>query len=952
MAPPMGLTSSQLQSSPAEAAAIGSHTRKRDKNRKAELSNERISDVSDDMNGASDYESAQALLQLSTAPFEVNGVIDDNFAASQQLIAESSPVRSSKVSNGRAPVAASSQKVKNRKKHDKKHKKQKGNHSILSDSREYGEHNERTTHTPSTPPGQILRSSPSPDRPFISQPTQALDDIATDDEDVTALMQEYEQESRRSQHPEASDHDIYSLSQQSMDAADDQGYGQPMYSAYHQPKQVYPSPEASGKSKKRKRRPTPTRGQEGDKQQLLENGIGQYAPLLEFTNVEESLTNELGLADWLGLHQDDDMPIDPELHSMSALQPSVDLSQLGNGDVHASQRKKKRTMPGASARPSKRRRTKDSLGASTAKAPYYSAYNVGHDEGDMQDRILPGLEDMQRQTSPELGQPLMADIAHRSLEFLSDRPPRGQTSERKKKASSPNEDGNRISKEDPVGKKNRSSQKSISDKGGPYTAAEAEKLDRFRHAYCEANNMSVEQFNNHIQSSMRGNPTATEIFNECHEVLPYRPRMSVQKYCRRHFHNFQRGTWSAEDDEMLKHAVAEKGNNWKAISEMVGRMADDCRDRYRNYVHNSENRNREQWTNEEVQSFCSAIMYCMQAMKDERRQTRIEKYGEDGSDTESGSDQELDDMKLVNWQVVSDRMGGMRSRLQCIFKWSQLKTKQQKDLLLKYRDASAFEERKSTTKNPWRRRRALEKVANMKIGDQHALLRAIVDSGATTEGNIPWKSIGDEDFRSMWNSTDKKEAWSKMKRHVAGAESMDYREVANEIISRILTIAKDDLGDRWDPEVHGDVNAKKRKKRKDAGKKRKDEGKQKEDEEEQLGKDGEKARKKRKQSAPRKSDLFVNDSDDEIPDSTNEPQNQNRYDALPRSDTAGTANGAHSDDASATEDDEVAAEGGAADEDEEADSLLEEQFHENEEPMVDRDINPELASQILLLQKA
>ena len=937
----MGLTSSQLQAPPAEAAVIESHVRKRDKYRKAEISNERLSD---DMTGATDdYESAQALLQLSTAPPEVNGTLDDNFAASQQLVTESFPVRS----NGRASVATSSQKARNRKKHDKKHKKQRRDHFTFSDSGGYGEHDERTTHIPSTPPGQILRSSSPPYRPPLSQPSHALDDIPTDDEDVTTYMQEYEQENRRSQRPEASDHAIYSLSQQPTDFADDQAYGPAMYSAYHQPKQVYPSSKVLAKSKKRKRGSTPTRGHTGDKQQSLENEQGQHAPLLEFTNVDETLVNESGLADWLELYQDNDMPIDPELHSMSALPPSVDLSQLDNGDVHASQReKKKKKMPGALARPSKRRRTEESLGASTTKAPYYSPYNVRHEEDDMQDRILPGLEDMQRQMSPELGTPLMADIAHRSLEFLSDGPSRGQISERRKKESLPNDDGNKISEEAPVGKKNRSSQRALSDKGGPYTAAEAEKLDRFRSSYCEANNMSVEQFNNHIQSSMRGNPTATEIFNECHEILPYRPRMSVQKYCRRHFHNFQRGTWSAEEDEMLKHAVAEKGNNWKAVSEMVGRMADDCRDRYRNYVHNSENRNREQWTNEEVQSFCNAIMYCMQAMKDERRQAKIEKYGEDAPDTDSGSDQELDDMKLINWQIVSDRMGGMRSRLQCIFKWSQLRTKQQKELLRKYRDASAFEESKSTTKNPWRKKRALEKVANMKIGDQHALLRAIVDSGATTEGNIPWKSIGDEDFRSMWNSTDKKEAWLKMKRHVAGAESMDYREVANEVISRILNIAGNELGDRWDPEVHGDVNAKKRKKRKAKGRQR-------EDEEEQLRREGKKARRKHKQSAPRKSDLFVYDSDEEeIANSANETQNHNRYDALPRSDAAGTATDAQNDDASAPEEEEEAAEGGAAEEDEEAGSLFDEQLNGNEDRMADRDVSEELASRVQLLKDA
>ena len=938
----MGLTSSQLQPSPAEAAAVGSHTRKRDKDRKGEISSKRMSD---DTGAPDDYESAQALLQLSTALPEVNGALDDNVAASQQLIAESSPVRSSKVSNGRASVAASSQKVKSRKKHDKKHKKQRRDHCTLSDSGGYGEHDERTTHIPTTPPGQIVRSSPPPYRPPFTQASHALDEIPTDDEDVTTYMQEYEQENRRSQRLEASDHDIYGLSQQPTDFADDQGYRPAMYSAYHEPKQVYSSSKALGKSKKRKRGSTPTRGQTGDKQQSLENRKGQHAPLLEFTNVDESHTNELGLADWLGLYQDNDMPIDPELHSMSALPPSVDLSQLDNGDVHASQRKKKKTTPGASARPSKRRRTGESLGASTAKAPFYSPYNVGHEEEDIQERILPGLEDMQSHMSPELGTPLMADIAHRSLEFLSDGPSREQNSERRKKATLPNDDGNRISKEAPGGQKRRSSQRTLSEKGGPYTAAEAEKLDRFRVSYCEANDMSVEQFNNHIQSSMRGNPTATEIFNECHEILPYRPRMSVQKYCRRHFHNFQRGTWSAEEDEMLKHAVAEKGKNWKAVSELVGRMADDCRDRYRNYVHNSENRNREQWTNEEVQSFCNAIDYCMQAMKDERRQARIEKYGEDAPDTDSGSDQELDDMKLINWQVVSDRMGGMRSRLQCIFKWSQLKTKQQKELLRKYRDARTFEESKSTTKNPWRKKRALEKVANMKVGDQYALLRAIVDSGATTEGNIPWKSIGDDGFRSMWSSTDKKEAWGKMKRHVPGAESMDYREVANEVLSRILTMAGDEIGDRWDPEVHGDVNAKRRKKRKAKEKQR-------EDEEGQLKREEKKARRKHKQSAPRKSDLFVYDSDEEIPDSANEPQNHNRYGALPGSDTAGTANDVRSDDGSATEEDEEAAEGGAADDNEEANSLFDEQFNRNEDRMADRDVSEELASRMQLLKDA
>ena len=272
----MGLTSSQIQEPPLDEAAIGSQVGKRDKK-------------SDDMKGAIDdaYESAQALVQLSAAP-EANGALDDNFAASQQLRAESSPVHSSKVSNGRASVARSSQRASNRRKHDKNHKKQRKGYSTWWEGGENGDHNERAADIPSTPRGQILRSSPPLYRPPVSQPSHALDDIPTDDEDVTIYMQEYEQESQRSQRPEASDYDIYSHSQQPTDFADEQGYGSATYPAYHPPKEVYTSSKPLVKTKKRKRDSARTQDMTRDVQLPLESGKGQHAPVLEFTDVYAS----------------------------------------------------------------------------------------------------------------------------------------------------------------------------------------------------------------------------------------------------------------------------------------------------------------------------------------------------------------------------------------------------------------------------------------------------------------------------------------------------------------------------------------------------------------------------------------------------------------------------------------------------------------------------------------
>ena len=68
-------------------------------------------------------------------------------------------------------------------------------------------------------------------------------------------------------------------------------------------------------------------------------------------------------------------------------------------------------------------------------------------------------------------------------------------------------------------------------------------------------------------------------------AVPQRPVNSVYHYVKRAYHPLkQQGRWSEDEDARLKQAVADLGQSWERVSERVGRMPGDCRDRYRNHV--------------------------------------------------------------------------------------------------------------------------------------------------------------------------------------------------------------------------------------------------------------------------------------------------------------------------------------------------------------------------------
>lgn len=806
----MGQASSQLQPPAARSPIREQRGKTKGKKPRLKKGKKKSSEIIQSLD--QEEESARALMQMREDAINDNRAThqDDDIAASTQLLAESSPVPLSGHSNTDHRGVESIRKGKDRRQTSEKGKRRRRQRDIFSVSSSEEPNNENPyPHSPSTPPGQIDRSTPPPFHPILPQANHALDDIPTDDDEVAAY-QEYAKDTLSTDPSGNLRHEVHSFSQQLADDFAPEQSDNHIQSGYQLPSNVYPSPgPVANSTRKRKRQTAATLEYEDEERQSFANHEGQRNPVGEFEVALDPVDIVMNSSEQ---GQDDEaqkMPIDPELHSINALARSAGHANLNNGGQGASKKNKKSGHGKcSSSQPKKRRRLEEMRSTITRESSYKSPYAFQHDQENVQDRVLPGFEDTQRRTSPELGSTLVGDIEDVDSNLSSEGSKSGNAARRKEKGGLKKSKTNHKKIANETAKETEHGTKDKAEIGGPFSATEASKLDIFRDRYCEVNDMPIWQFNNLIQTPMRGNAVVTELFNELHEILHSRPRISVQRFCRRRFHNFAaRGTWTADEDAMLKRAVAEKGKAWKEVGEMIDRMPEDCRDRWRNYLVNSEHRNREQWTDAEVRNLGTAILECMRLIKEDRARARDN--GETVPESEGEPDQEVEDMKHINWQAVSDRMGehgGGRSRLQCSFKWGQLKKKEQAGFL---RDINMESESQKSTpgKNPWRQKLASKKVANMKPREIDVFLQAILATGVPEEGNIPWKSLGTDDFRATWTATDKKAAWSTLKNRVQGSELMDYRDVVNSLISQLPAEDANGLDEKRNPEVFGDVNA-------------------------------------------------------------------------------------------------------------------------------------------------
>lgn len=189
----------------------------------------------------------------------------------------------------------------------------------------------------------------------------------------------------------------------------------------------------------------------------------------------------------------------------------------------------------------------------------------------------------------------------------------------------------------------------IGDNNGAraFLQQEIDAVEHFVNGYCHLNKLSREDVCHRVWAHER---TKDSFWESLTKVLPYRSRASVYKHVKRQYHVFAvRAKWTKEDDAWLKKLAETKVGNWKEIGETMGRMPEDCRDRWRNYVKCGENRLSNKWSESEEILLKNVVMEMISSVPKD--------------DTHNRS---------INWTLVSERMNGQRSRIQCRYKWNKL----------------------------------------------------------------------------------------------------------------------------------------------------------------------------------------------------------------------------------------------------------------------------------------
>lgn len=181
----------------------------------------------------------------------------------------------------------------------------------------------------------------------------------------------------------------------------------------------------------------------------------------------------------------------------------------------------------------------------------------------------------------------------------------------------------------------------------PFSREEIQIMENFVDGYCRLNDLTRMDICRRVWSNER---TKDNFWESLTKVLPYRSRASVYKHVRRQYHVFDiRARWTPEEDELLKKLAVTCKTNWKKLGEIMNRMPEDCRDRWRNYVKCGDNRASNKWSEQEETALREIVMEML-------------------TDESANKGKPI----LINWTLVSERMNGLRSRIQCRYKWNKL----------------------------------------------------------------------------------------------------------------------------------------------------------------------------------------------------------------------------------------------------------------------------------------
>lgn len=299
---------------------------------------------------------------------------------------------------------------------------------------------------------------------------------------------------------------------------------------------------------------------------------------------------------------------------------------------------------------------------------------------------------------------------------------------------------------------------------GPFTPVECDLIETHMLTFCRDHELSRDQLIGLIQSSSR---EMSKVYVDlATDILPHRNRRAVQRYCRRHYNNFQRGRWTEEQDELLRTAYAETPNKWVKIGERVGRMPEDCRDRWRNHV-SLDQRHTDVWTQDEEQRLAQAVSECLKAVQ---------------ATMDTTLSREIED-DYIAWNVVVQKMNGSRNRLQCSMKWRKIKARvireetaqrEREEAIARgeiVRDEEELYDDGMTsphTTTRWKAE-AQRRFDEMTVGDMLDVTRETLygaQMGAFSSKNTFWAVVTRLHGGSPWSTADRKTVYRKLRESV------------------------------------------------------------------------------------------------------------------------------------------------------------------------------------------
>ncbi|TFK55520.1 hypothetical protein OE88DRAFT_1622149 [Heliocybe sulcata] len=285
-------------------------------------------------------------------------------------------------------------------------------------------------------------------------------------------------------------------------------------------------------------------------------------------------------------------------------------------------------------------------------------------------------------------------------------------------------------------------------KKGKFSAIEEEQIKNAIEQYRAKNELSEDTINEILYS--KDNKRDQSFWSEIAMAVPQRPIVAVYHHVRRSRHPLgARGKWMPSEDEVLIQAVSELGQHWEKVSARVGRMASDCRDRYRNHLADRDKRATGHWTKDEEQEL-----------------TRIV--------TEMTVDQGKDMDNDVFWGVVAAKMGNRRGRQQCRIKWTDSLSKTYKN---------------DGQKPRWSQR------------DAHILVHKVASLNVRDDTEIDWKILPDENW-NLWSAHVLQRRWMTLKKSVRGWEVMTHQEIMD-----ILRLKKADVPRQAEKKGKGKVTS-------------------------------------------------------------------------------------------------------------------------------------------------